>query len=192
MATQQQRSEATRAQLLQAFRAAFLKHGFEETTTQSVLKQTGLSKGAMYHHFRSKTEIAEAIYSLESRQAIERALASVDKQASPLEQLKSACLAWTQEVRTPDISKVLFEIGPSALGPHRAKEIENAISLKHIEDLLHQAIADKELASQDPKLIAAYLNAMVAETALHTLRTRKSSADALNDAIDGLFNAFRP
>ena len=192
MATQQQRSDSTRAQLLKAFRTAFLKHGFDETTTQSVLAQTGLSKGAMYHHFRSKSEIVEALFVDESRRAIERALESVDKNASPLEQLRTACLTWTQEVRTPSVSKVLFEIGPSALGPQRAKEIENAISLTHIEDLLGQAIAAGDLASQDPKLIATFLNALVAEAALHALRTRNDSADVLSDAIDGLFDAFRP
>ncbi len=192
MATQQQRSEATRALLLKAFRAAFLKHGLDETTTQYVLKQTGLSKGAMYHHFRSKNDIVEALFADESRRAIARAIDRVDKNAPPLEQLRTACLEWTQEVRTPSVSKILFEIAPSALGPQRAKEIENAISLKHIEALLDQAIAAGDLKSRDPKLIAAFLNALVAEAALHTLRTRKDSAEALGDAIDGLFNAFQP
>ena len=61
MVTQQQRSDSTREKLLAAFRAAFLKWGFERTTIQSVLTETGLSKGAMYHHFRSKSEIIEAL-----------------------------------------------------------------------------------------------------------------------------------
>ena len=192
MATQQQRSQSTRAQLLKAFRAAFLKRGFDETTTQDVLKQAGLSKGALYHHFRSKIEIVEALYEDESGRAITRALENVDRTAPPLDQLKSACLAWTQEVRSPSVSRVLFEIGPSALGPQRAKEIEDAKSLKHIEGLLEQAVAAGDLAPREPKLIAAFLNALVAEAALHTLRTGADSAEVLGDAIDGLFNALRP
>ncbi len=191
MATQQQRTESTKAQLIKAFRAAFLKRGFEATTTQEVLAQTGLSKGAMYHHFRSKTEIAEAIYESESRRAITKALNRVDQGTAPLEQLKGACLAWTQEVRSPSVSKILFEIGPSALGTKRAKEIEDSISLKLIEDLLLQAIASGDLRTSEPKLIAAFLNALVAEAALHELRTGKDSSRVLSDAIDGLFNGLR-
>lgn len=192
MTTQQQRSESTKAQLLKAFRTSFLKRGFDETTTQYVLTQTGLSKGAMYHHFRSKIDIVEALYADETRRAITRALQSVDKNGSPLEQLKEAYLAWTQEVRVPSVSKILFEIGPSALGPQRAKVIEDSISLKHIEALLEQAIAAGDLVSHDPKLIAAFLNALVAEAALYSLRTGKDPADALSGTIDGMFNGLRP
>jgi AcrR family transcriptional regulator len=192
MATQQQRSETTRTQLLKAFRTAFLKRGFEETTTQEVLAQTGLSKGALYHHFRSKTEIVEALYEEESARAIARALRKVDSKAPPLDQLKAACMAWTQEVRSPGVSRVLFEIGPSALGPQRAKEIEDANSQEQIESLLKQAAAAGDLGAQDPKLIAAFLNALVAEAALHALRTRTDTTDVLADAIDGLFSGLRP
>lgn len=192
MAKQQERSESTKSQLLKAFRTSFLKRGFEETTTQYVLEKTGLSKGAMYHHFRSKIEIVEALYADETRRAITRALQSVDKNASPLVQLKGAYLAWMQEVRAPNVSKVLFEIGPSALGPQKAKDIEDSISLKHIEAFLEQAIAAGDLAAHDPKLIAAFLNALVAEAALYSLRTGNDPIDALSQAIDGMLNGLRP
>lgn len=46
-----------------------LEHGLDATTTDAVLSETGLSKGAMYHHFRSKTEIIEAVYRMESHGA---------------------------------------------------------------------------------------------------------------------------
>ncbi|MEM1146623.1 MAG: TetR/AcrR family transcriptional regulator [Pseudomonadota bacterium] len=186
MATQKQRSDATRSQLLKAFRNAFLKHGFEATTTQQVLAQTGLSKGAMYHHFKSKTEIAEAIYRDESKSAIERALKSVAARQSPKDKLKMACLAWMQEVRAPRVSKILFEIGPTALGTEKAKRIEDALSLKLISTLLDEAVANGELSIRDTSLFAVFLNALVAEAAQYTLRTGTSSDAALADAIEAL------
>ena len=191
MATQKQRSETTKAALLKAFRAALLKRGIDHTTTQYVLTQTGLSKGAMYHHFRSKAEIVEALYEDEARQAIARAMKSVAKDTSPLTQLKAACLAWMDEVRNPSVSKILFEIGPSALGPQRAKEIEDAISRKLINDLLEQAITAGDIKRQDPKLTAAFLNALVTEASLYTLRNGHDATQQLSDAIDGLFKALQ-
>ena len=191
MATQQQRSQSTRAQLLKAFRASFLKNGFEKTTTQQVLNQIGLSKGAMYHHFRSKIDIAEALYEEESRRTITSAVESVDPKAPPLDQLKGACLAWTQKVRAPRVSKILFEIGPAALGAQKAKEIEDAVSLKLIEDILRDAIERGDINTSDPKLIATFLNALVAEAAFHAIRTGKDTTHHLSQAIDGLLNGFR-
>ena len=191
MATQKQRSETTRRTLLKAFRASFLKRGFDKTTTQDVLAETGLSKGAMYHHFKSKTEIMEAIYEAESHGAINRALNSVGTEATPLDRLRAACLAWTQEVRTPTIARILFEIGPSALGTRRAKEIEDAYSLMHFEALLAQAQAAGDIGPSDPKLTAAMLNALVAEAALYTQRTGIESRDTLATTIDALFASLR-
>ena len=192
MVTQKKRSETTRRTLLKAFKASFLKHGFDGTTTQNVLKETGLSKGALYHHFQSKTEIMEAIYEAESHGAIERALRSVDGAAPPLTRLREACIAWTREVRTPSISRILFEIGPSALGRRRAKEIEDAFSLMHFEALLAEAMEAEEVELADPKLTAALLNALVAEAALYTQRTGKESSATLAGTIDALFASLRP
>ena len=192
MPTQKQRSDSTRALLLQAFRTSLLERGLEHTTTQGVLTETGLSKGALYHHFKSKTEIVEAIYAEESRAAIERAFDKAEQHQGPLAQLKSACLAWTEEVRIPDVSKILFEIGPTALGPEKAKSIEDAHSLDLIESLIQQAISQGSLGPTDPRLIAAFLNALVAQTALHQLRTGYPSLNVLERAIQALFESVQP
>lgn len=39
----------------------FSQKGFENTTMMDIMKSTGLSKGALYHHFNSKQEIMEYI-----------------------------------------------------------------------------------------------------------------------------------
>ena len=192
MATQKQRSDATRALLLKTFRQSFLDNGFERTTTQSVLTETQLSKGAMYHHFQSKTEIVEAIYADESKRTIERAIARASKDLGPLEQLKSACLTWTELARAPDVSKILFEIGPKALGPEKAKAIEDTHSLHLIEALLNKAIRTGEIRDSDPKLIAAFLNALVEQTALYDRRTGGTSLALLEQAITALFASLKP
>lgn len=145
----------------------------------------------MYHHFKSKTEIAEALYAEESKSAIGRALQKVENVSSPIEKLKGACLAWTEEVRVPRVSKILFEIGPSALGPEKAKEIEDSLSLKLIERLLEEAVDAGDIGTTHPKLIAAFLNSLVAEAALYSLRTGKESVDILAATIDALFASLR-
>lgn len=184
---QQQRSETTRAQLLAAFRQSFLDRGYGETTTGRVLAQTGLSKGALYHHFRSKTEVIEALYETEVRRTIGRAVATVDQTDPPLSRLKAACLAWTDAARDPQTSKILFEIGPSALGYEAARRIEDAISLPQIENLLMEAQNGGSISLEEPKLIALMLNALVAETALYARHSGRDVNAILASTIDALF-----
>ncbi|MEM9572394.1 MAG: TetR/AcrR family transcriptional regulator [Pseudomonadota bacterium] len=192
MATQQQRSDSTRQKLLDAFKASFLERGYDQTTTQQILIETGLSKGALYHHFRSKAEIIEALYDHESRAAIDRVFNLQDPNASPLVQLKTAYLEWTRTVRAPDIAKILFEIGPSALGAQRAKQIEEQASNKPIKHLLNRAIQAGEIAPPDPDLLIALLNALVAEAALYQLHSGRDADATLEVIISAVLAQMKP
>jgi AcrR family transcriptional regulator len=180
MPSQQSRSDVTRDMLLSAFRQSLLDHGLEATTTASVLAQTGLSKGALYHHFASKTEIVEAIYRAESHGAIKRAVGRVSAKAPPLERLKRACVEWLIEVRNPDVARILFEIGPAALGVVAAQRIENEFSLALFEGLLAEVDRSGALAIAEPTTAARLLNALMAELAMIDLsrRTGKGGVNA--------------
>ncbi|MHA7898530.1 MAG: TetR/AcrR family transcriptional regulator [Henriciella sp.] len=192
MATQQQRSDSTRQKLLAAFRASFLERGYDATTTQQILSETGLSKGALYHHFRSKADIIEALYEHESRAAIDRAVAQVERKSAPLAQLKASYLEWMRAVRDPDVARILFEIGPSALGEQRSKQIEEEASNPPIKRLLQRAKDAGEITPPDDDLLIRMLNALVAEAALYQLRTEKDPSKSLDLTFSAIFAAMRP
>ncbi len=50
-----------RAELIDCAQRLFLLKGYEKTTINDVIAAAGLSKGAFYHHFRSKEDLLEAI-----------------------------------------------------------------------------------------------------------------------------------
>ena len=39
----------------------FVEKGYEQTSVQDILDATGLSKGGLYHHFKSKEQILDAV-----------------------------------------------------------------------------------------------------------------------------------
>ncbi|WDA40214.1 TetR/AcrR family transcriptional regulator [Erythrobacter sp. BLCC-B19] len=172
MPTQQQRSDATREALLAACRALLLAEGTEATTMAAVLTRTGLSKGALYHHFASKTELIAAIYKAESKGAIARALARAEQAGavSPLAQLTTMCAAWLEEIRAPDVAAILLRIGPAALGVEEAQRIENANSLTLFERQLARAAEAGEIGSIDQPLAARLVNALMTQLAVASLR----------------------
>ena len=54
--------EVTVERILQAARRLFLEKGYEQTTIQDIVDNLdGLTKGAVYHHFKSKEEIMDAV-----------------------------------------------------------------------------------------------------------------------------------
>jgi AcrR family transcriptional regulator len=54
--------EDTRRALLQAAREHFAEHGFQGTRTEDVVQAAGLTRGALYHHFRDKEDLFRAVF----------------------------------------------------------------------------------------------------------------------------------
>ena len=57
----QDRLEARRSQILEASRRAFARHGYEGATVKVLEAETGLSRGAIFHHFRDKEALFLAL-----------------------------------------------------------------------------------------------------------------------------------
>ena len=49
--------EETVQRILTTASKLFLEKGYEKTSLQDIIRETGLSKGAIYHHFSSKEAI---------------------------------------------------------------------------------------------------------------------------------------
>ena len=73
MATQAERREATRGRLIEAAHRLFVSAGYEETSTEAILAEAEVSRGALYHHFPTKQVLFEAVFENVSAAAIERA-----------------------------------------------------------------------------------------------------------------------
>ena len=53
--------EETVQKILDVSMALFLEKGYEHTTIQDIVDALGMSKGAVYHHFKSKEDIYDRI-----------------------------------------------------------------------------------------------------------------------------------
>ena len=102
MATQAERRAATRRRLIDAARQRFAADGYDETSTEAIRQEAGVSRGAMYHHFASKREIFEAVFEEVSNETIHASLGESGSGESRVDDLTRACLAWLREVALED------------------------------------------------------------------------------------------
>lgn len=191
MATQAERRAATRAKLITTARDHFAQNGYGETHTNSILKETGLSRGAMYHHFTDKRALFEAVFIAVSKEAIDHAVQHGKKEGSPIETLIAACTAWLQIARRPDIAPILLDQGLQVLGWERARELEEASSLSLMKRSLEKAVATNEITVPSIDLTARLLNALLAEAALTEFHnktdiSKKDQEDLVCQFIKGL------
>lgn len=57
MTSREQKARETRAKIVEYSTKLFLEKGYKGVTMSDILKATNLSKGAFYHHFKSKEEL---------------------------------------------------------------------------------------------------------------------------------------
>ena len=65
---QKLKSELTKQLIIDESFKLFYKNGFKATSVDRIMKATNLTKGAFYHHFKNKKELALAVISIKLQQ----------------------------------------------------------------------------------------------------------------------------
>ncbi len=104
---------STRQRVMAAALGCFLASGYEQTTIAQIRAGSGVSNGALFHHFPTKEAIAEAIY-VDGISSFQGGLREIV--AQPPDSLRAAVgavighqLAWTQE--HPDQARFIYQRG---------------------------------------------------------------------------------
>lgn len=87
-------AEERKNEILDVAEELFAEKGFDNASTNDIINRIGIARGTLYHHFRSKEEILDAIVERLTGEGISRAKAIVaDKSIPFLERLTRAFLA---------------------------------------------------------------------------------------------------
>ena len=82
------KAAATRRALLEAASQEMLVNGFRATSVDNILEQTGVTKGALYYHFKSKDELGLAVIDeLYRNQVLEEWGTGLDQTDNPVNDL---------------------------------------------------------------------------------------------------------
>jgi len=81
-------AEQRRRQLLKAAHRLFMKKGYRETTTEQIARRAGLTKGALYFHFRNKEDILFELIRMMQQEILKALTALPRGKASPVDSLR--------------------------------------------------------------------------------------------------------
>ncbi|MDM7892620.1 ScbR family autoregulator-binding transcription factor [Curtobacterium caseinilyticum] len=159
----QERAVATRAALIAAAAAEFDERGYLGASMDGVAERAGMTKGALYFHFRSKADTASAV--IAEQDAISRRYAEVaaTRSSSPLESL----MWMTQGIASQMTREVVVRAGLRLAADPNAREIPRDHPyehwVEHTADIIRRAIATGEVdPSWDPELIGRVVSPAVA------------------------------
>jgi AcrR family transcriptional regulator len=144
------RGQATRRHLIAEATELFAARGYEGTSIEAVLDQTGVSRGSLYHHFASKERLFEAVVASVHAQVGESTLAAAasvgDADSQTL--LRAGYLAWVRLAGQPVVRQILLIDAPTVLGWRRWRRMEEEYGLGMIKDVLRAAANEGRLSEQ--------------------------------------------
>jgi AcrR family transcriptional regulator len=106
----------TRAKLLAAGRKAFATVGYADASMDDFTAEAGLTRGALYHHFRDKQGLFQAIVLQIDAEMAERLRQRAAEAPSRWEGFVEEGIGYIEMAREPEIQRIILRDGPAVLG----------------------------------------------------------------------------
>ncbi|SEB73246.1 DNA-binding transcriptional regulator, AcrR family [Paramicrobacterium humi] len=101
---QQQRAQATRQRILEAAADVVQRKGYLNASLSDIVEAAGVTKGALYFHYRSKEDIAHAIVDTQHARAREGAMGILERVTDPLRIMLEMCHDLSQRMQHDPIT----------------------------------------------------------------------------------------
>jgi len=187
--------EATRRQLVEVAARLFAAQGYEDTSTEQVLRESGVSRGSLYHHFDSKDRLFEAVVEHVEEGVVAHLMTAAERHRDPVRILRAGCAEWISLVEDPTVRQIILTDAPAVLGWRRWREIDEQYGFGLLKVGV-QAVADAgRLALDDVDVVAHVLLGALNEAAMLIAHpetpepVRRQATKAVDRVIDGFLRS---
>ena len=146
--------EETVQKILDASLKLFLEKGYEETTVLDIISEMGgLTRGAFYHHFKSKEEVFDALCEKLFYEINPFEKAKSHKELNGLEKLKCVLRTSFDETEHHQLSMASMQLMGSPAFLKKLIESNQELAPMY-QELIEEGIQDGSIQSEQPKLLA--------------------------------------
>ena len=178
-----------------AARPLFAVPGFADAALETIVRDAGVTRGALYHHFADKTELFAAVFEqVEGEMAARMADAiAAGGQTDPVEVMRLGARFWLDACSDPEVQRIVLMDAPTVLGWERWSEIGTRYNIGVVTGLLTAAIESGAIPPQPVEATALTMLGAIREATLYIARA-DDPAQARADAgavLDRLIDALR-
>jgi len=188
-------SEKTRAALLRIARAMFAENGFAATSLELVAERAGVTTGAVYHQYRDKRRLFQAVLEQIESEVFEsireRSRAGADRES--WERLVAAAELILDSFTDPVYCQVVMIDGPAVLGWEVWHEIRASHILRYICDALVQQMELGRIAREPGQPLAHVMFGALNEAGLVIAHSadKRATRKEMGAALLRNFNRLR-
>lgn len=101
-------AEATRSLLIDVARRNFTERGYAATSIDDVIREAGVARGALYHHFPGKEALFRAVYETVEAEVVTKVLAAAATQSDPMAAVRAGLAAFLDGCLDPGFRRIVI------------------------------------------------------------------------------------
>jgi AcrR family transcriptional regulator len=186
-------SEGAREALIDAAHDLFMERDYAQVSTEQILERSGVSRGALYHHFPTKLDLFRAVFVASERRVIDRIAARAPASATPFELLLALGKGYMRAAESDgELRRIGLGQSRAVLGWEGWRAAADELGLGVARAVVTAAIEAGELHSRDPETLAIVLlgamidAAMLIVVAEDGTAARERSEAVIVDLLEGL------
>lgn len=189
------RGQATKAAIVEHARDLFARLGYDGTSVEAILRQAGVARGALYHHFPTKEAVFEAVVEEEVRKVAQAAMRAAGAADDPVAGLLAGCRTWLEVAIDPAVQRIVLLDSPAVMGWTRLREIDEKYLLGGLRARIREITRTGRIPAEQADVLANMVAAAVGEAALVIARAQdpdaalRSGLAAVDMLLHSLFGA---
>jgi AcrR family transcriptional regulator len=186
-------SAETRASLLAAARHAFEREGYDGVSIEGIASAARVTKGAVYHHYKDKRALFEAVFEIVERELVEAIERVAFDQPTPFDGVLLGCEAFLDIVLEEGIARVVLIDGPRVLGWKAWRQIDADTGGRSLRQGLEAAMKARQIVRLDTDALANLISGALNEAALMCVEAPASlkRREAVNKSLRRLLAGLR-
>lgn len=160
---------------------------------EDIVETEQLTRGAVYHHFKSKKGLFYAVFE-HAHQLIAEEISAVDeKNEDQLEQLIEGCRIFIETISKENMYRILLVDGPSVLGWQIFRRFDKENSMKLLQNQIEQ-LQDKDILQQNSSIVMTHtLSGAINELSIWVSEQndKKKAIEKSMVVIEGIILGFK-
>ncbi|MGH1489166.1 MAG: TetR/AcrR family transcriptional regulator [Acidimicrobiales bacterium] len=186
-------TETTRQELLDSGRALFADLGYAAARTEEIVARTGLTRGALYHHFGSKVGLFRAVLEqvhVEVAEKVDKAGRS--STGGPIDALRAGFHGYLDAALDRNVRQILLIDGPAVIGWQAWHDLDLEHGYSVTRTVLEHAMRKGQIEQAPVDELTHLLLGAVTQAALELGRVEDTSlarsryCDVIDLVLDGL------
>jgi AcrR family transcriptional regulator len=170
-----------------------MERDYGRVSIEEILDRSGVSRGALYHHFPTKLDLFLAVYRTSEMRVIEQVASHAAGSTSPFEALVEGARAYLRLCETDEeFRRIGLTQSRAVLGWEGWRTAASELGIAVVLALVNASIEASELPPHDPETIAQILLGALIEAAMlivvaeNRAAARERSELVIVDVLEGL------